>query len=72
VRCEGYTDYAGARKHELALSRRRAQAVCAALVRDRAGVNTTSLGYGPARPAVVGGSARARRENRRVVVLVTG
>ncbi|GAA3628027.1 hypothetical protein GCM10022223_51680 [Kineosporia mesophila] len=71
VRCEGYTDYAGSRRHELELSRQRARAVCAALVREKAGVGTKSVGYGPSHPAVVGGSAKARRENRRVVVLVT-
>jgi outer membrane protein OmpA-like peptidoglycan-associated protein/DNA-binding beta-propeller fold protein YncE len=71
VRCEGYTDYAGSRRHEVALSRQRAAAVCSALVRLRAGVRTSALGYGPDRPAVVGGSATDRRENRRVVVLVT-
>ncbi|KQW52527.1 hypothetical protein ASC77_24430 [Nocardioides sp. Root1257] len=71
VRCEGFTDYAGSRRHELVLSRQRAAAVCSALVRMRAGVRASSIGYGPDRPAVVGGSATGRKENRRVVVLVT-
>lgn len=54
------------------LSEQRARAVCAALVQNQAGVNTKSEGFGPAHPAVVGGSALARKQNRRVVVLVTG
>ncbi|MCD5352090.1 OmpA family protein [Kineosporia mesophila] len=71
VRCEGYTDYAGSRRHEMTLSRRRAHVICTALRRYGADVTTMSRGYGPRRPAVVGGSARGRKENRRVVIVTT-
>jgi CshA-type fibril repeat protein len=71
VHCEGYTDYAGDRSHEIDLSLRRAKAVCAALKAYGAKVTTMTRGYGPKRPAVVGGTAKARKENRRVVVLIT-
>ena len=71
VKCEGYTDYAGARNHELDLSAGRAKAVCTALKMYGAKVKTTTKGYGPQRPVVVGGTAKGRKENRRVVILVT-
>ena len=71
VKCEGYTDYAGELNHELDLSSRRARAVCSALKKYGADVVTKTRGYGPKRPAVVGGTARARKENRRVVILIT-
>jgi CshA-type fibril repeat protein len=70
VNCEGYTDYAGEIDHELDLSLRRAKVVCAALKRYGADVKTKTDGYGPKRPAVVGGSAKSRKENRRVVIVV--
>ncbi len=72
VVCEGYTDYAGRAGHELLLSRARAQVVCAALRQYGAHVTVSSVGYGGSRPVVVGGYARQRAENRRVVVRVTG
>jgi CshA-type fibril repeat protein len=71
VHCEGYTDYAGDRGHELDLSLERAKAVCSALRAYGAKVITMTRGYGPKRPAVVGGTAKSRKENRRVVILVT-
>lgn len=70
VTCEGYTDYAGSRSHELRLSARRAKAVCAALAKSFT-VRTATKGYGPERPAVIGGNAKGRKENRRVVILRT-
>ena len=71
VRCEGFTDYAGLRTHELALARSRARNVCSALVARSPGVSAQSVGYGPARPAEIGGTPRSRTQNRRVVVVVT-
>ncbi|WP_285474709.1 fibronectin type III domain-containing protein [Actinoplanes sp. NBRC 101535] len=71
VTCEGYTDYAGSLKSEMSLSDRRAKAVCQALKSSGADISTTSVGYGPKRPAVIGGSAKSRSENRRVVIVVT-
>ncbi|GAB3258296.1 OmpA family protein [Kineosporia babensis] len=71
VRCEGYTDYAGLRSHELRLSAKRAKAVCTALKMYGAEVRTKIKGFGPERPAVIGGTPEGRRANRRVVILVT-
>ena len=71
VSCEGYTDYAGLAGHQNWLSARRALAVCRALVRYGAHVRFTTHGYGGKRPVLIGGTARSRDENRRVVVIVT-
>lgn len=71
VHCEGYTDFAGDRSHEFDLSLRRAKAVCEALKKYGADAVTMTRGYGPKRPAVVGGTAKSRKENRRVVILIT-
>jgi len=71
VKCEGYTDYAGSEDHELDLSAARAKAVCTTLKTYGAKVITKTKGYGPQRPVVVGGTAKGRKENRRVVILVT-
>ncbi len=70
IRCEGYADYAGNRNHELDLSLHRAKAFCKALKKYGADVVTKTRGYGPERPAVVGGTARGRKENRRVVIVI--
>ncbi len=72
VTCEGYTDYAGEKAHELTLSLQRATAVCKALVQYGANVHIAYRGYGGARPVIVGGTAESREANRRVVVVVTG
>jgi outer membrane protein OmpA-like peptidoglycan-associated protein len=72
IHCEGYTDYAGELNHELELSLIRAKAVCTALKHYGADVTTMTRGYGPKRPAVVGGTPKSRKENRRVVILITG
>jgi CshA-type fibril repeat protein len=61
VHCEGYTDYAGDRSHEFDLSLQRAKAVCTALKKYGAEVVTMTRGYGPKRPAVVGGTAKSRK-----------
>ena len=72
IRCEGYTDYAGAAKRNRTLSRGRAAAVCSALAVQNGIEHTTVVGYGPTHPAVVGGESRDRRLNTRVVVQATG
>ena len=69
--CEGYTDYAGSAAHEAELSRARAVAVCAALHKLGVKASLRAVGYGGARPAVVGGTPRSRVDNRRVVVYVS-
>ncbi|GIM76813.1 hypothetical protein Aco04nite_52300 [Winogradskya consettensis] len=71
VRCEGYTDYAGQDAHELTLSRGRALAVCKALIQYGAKVRIATVGHKDARPVIIGGTAKSRTANRRVVVQVT-
>jgi outer membrane protein OmpA-like peptidoglycan-associated protein len=70
--CEGYADYGNAVDHERRLAKQRGRAVCALLVRTlgRSRVEAKAQGYGPSRPMVVGGTAKARTANRRVAVLV--
>ena len=70
VTCEGYTDYAGDAAHEKALSAARAKIICQTLIAYGADVTVTSVGYGGARPVVVGGTPQSRAENRRVVIRV--
>lgn len=72
VQCEGYSDYGGSVANEWRLSRTRAAAVCRLLKTYGADVSTGSRGFGPTRPAIIGGSTAARDDNRRVVLLVTG
>ena len=73
IRCEGYADYAGRAARNRYLARGRAAAVCDALVAKSAkGLKATKVGYGPTRPALVGGSWQDRSFNRRVVVEMTG
>jgi CshA-type fibril repeat protein len=72
VTCEGFTDYAGQLSHEVRLSQQRAATICAALRAYGANVTTSSVGYGPRHPVVIGGTAQARKQNRRVVIVVTG
>jgi len=74
--CEGYVGYGRAATRPTSpVSRQRAAAVCQAL-RSRTTARTRSVGYGDARPVVVGGPSADRRTqraaNRRVVVVVTG
>lgn len=70
ITCEGYTDYAGQASHELTLSAQRANAVCEKLIADGAHVRTLAVGYGDARPVVIGGTIAQRAGNRRVVILI--
>ncbi|WP_285474708.1 hypothetical protein [Actinoplanes sp. NBRC 101535] len=70
VTCEGYTDYDGSPVWGRTLSTGRARAVCAALKKYGSGVTAGAVGYGPKRPAVIGGSSAGRSENRRVVIVV--
>ena len=70
VRIVGYTDDLGSAAHGRALSRRRAQAVAAALRSELPAVTYafTVTGRGEAEPAVPNTSEANRRINRRVVV----
>ncbi len=72
VRCEGYADYTGKREHNRNLARARAARVCDTLAALSPGLVTTSTGFGPDRPAIVGGKSDDRRLNRRVTVQMTG
>ena len=72
VRCEGYSDFGGSVANEWKLSRQRAAAVCRLLKEYGAEVTTGSRGFGPTRPAIIGGSTAARDDNRRVVLTITG
>jgi outer membrane protein OmpA-like peptidoglycan-associated protein len=72
VQCEGYSDYGGSVANEWKLSRARAAAVCRLLKKYGADVTTDARGFGPTRPAIIGGSTAARDDNRRVVLVVTG
>lgn len=68
---EGHTDANGTRAHNLALSKKRAEAVRWALI-DR-GVDmdkVTAQGYGSARPIVAGTTEAANARNRRIEVSV--
>lgn len=71
LRVEGHTDEQGARAYNDRLSLRRAQAVAqvladAGIPQDR----IDAVGMGSGRPVVQGGTVAARRENRRVAVVV--
>ncbi len=72
VQCEGYSDFGGSVANEWKLSRQRAAAVCRLLTAYGAKVSTGSRGFGPTRPALIGGSSAARDDNRRVVLAITG
>jgi outer membrane protein OmpA-like peptidoglycan-associated protein len=70
LRIEGHTDSTGSRAMNLGLSRRRAQAVQDALVRD--GVDAARLevaAYGESRPVADNTTATGRQLNRRVELL---
>ena len=75
VRIEGHTDDTGDHLDNIALSRRRADAVRAQLMaRGVEGVRLETVGFGAARPLVEGNDAAARAQNRRVeftIVAVT-
>jgi outer membrane protein OmpA-like peptidoglycan-associated protein len=72
VQCEGYSDYGGSVANEWKLSRARAAAVCRLMNKYGADVTTDSKGFGPTRPAIIGGSTAARDDNRRVVLVING
>jgi outer membrane protein OmpA-like peptidoglycan-associated protein len=71
VRVEGHTDDVGSERYNMWLSRKRAEAVAAELV--RLGVpaeRIQTIGYGSRQPAVTGRSPQARQQNRRVELTV--
>ncbi|UUW89583.1 fibronectin type III domain-containing protein [Pimelobacter simplex] len=68
--CEGYADYAGSVRRERVLAKQRAKAVCAVLKSRQRGIEVRTVGFGPSRPAMIGGNAHQREVNRRVALLV--
>jgi OmpA-OmpF porin, OOP family len=65
---EGHTDANGKPAHNLALSKRRAEAVKAYLVAHGiATARLSTMGYGQSRPIADNGTADGRAQNRRVV-----
>jgi len=65
---EGHTDNNGKPAHNLALSKRRADAVKAYLVAHGIeGARLSTMGYGLTRPIADNGTAEGRATNRRVV-----
>lgn len=71
VRCEGYTDFTGSDTHRQTLSLDRARAICALVQKDRSVIAVSSVGYGGTDPVVVGGLSADRKQNGRVVILIT-
>ena len=73
VKIIGYTDNTGTASHNLDLSRRRAQAVVAALTPliSVAGVSFTVDGRGEADPVASNDTPAGRQRNRRVSIIFT-
>ena len=70
---EGHTDDEGQAEANLALSRRRAEAVRAALVDGGvAGTRMQAAGRGESDPVADNDSAEGRARNRRVEIIVSG
>lgn len=73
VRVDGYTDDVGSSPYNLALSRRRADAVAARLrARLGGGTAVTATGHGEADPAAPNTTPTGRTRNRRVTVTFSG
>ncbi len=73
IEIEGHTDDVGPAAFNKTLSELRAQAVAKTL-RDQMGIapqRITTVGYGESRPLIEGTSEEARRQNRRVVVVIS-
>lgn len=69
---QGHADSTGSMQYNKVLSEQRAEAVRLAMVQGgMAADRLKAVGYGEARPIESNGTAAGRRENRRVVVLVT-
>lgn len=63
----GYTDSQGREETNLRISRERAEAVKAALIRSGAAAETlTAMGYGEESPIADNGTAAGRAKNRRI------
>jgi outer membrane protein OmpA-like peptidoglycan-associated protein len=71
VRCEGFADFGAKSGHEMTLSRHRATRVCSLLHRADPALAVHTRGYGDSRPVVIGSTRSHRKDNRRVVIVVT-
>ncbi|MFT3861375.1 OmpA family protein [Micropruina sp.] len=72
VRIVGYTDDVGSKASNRSLSKRRAQAVQAALVALLPELGSTVEGKGESHPVATNETAKGRALNRRVTITVTG
>lgn len=69
---EGYTDSTGDDMYNMNLSKRRAEAVRQALIKDYAvtPARLQSKGYGESKPIADNNTAEGRLQNRRVIIKV--
>lgn len=75
MRIEGHTDSSGPEAYNLALSKRRAQAVADYIVSRAYNVRASDIevvGVGESNPVVSNATAEGRAENRRVVIFAEG
>lgn len=72
VRVNGYTDSKGSAKYNKGLSKRRSDAVLAALKNRIAGLKGVIRAYGERYPVATNKTAKGRALNRRVTITVTG
>lgn len=72
VRVDGYTDSKGSAAYNKGLSKRRAEAVRAALAARLPGLDYAVKGNGESRPVSTNETAKGRALNRRVTITVTG
>jgi len=74
IKLEGYTDFIGTEKYNMALSERRANAVRDYLVREGGVVKKEikAVGYGESNPVASNKTAAGRAKNRRVEILILG
>lgn len=71
VRIEGHADSTGSEAHNLDLSKRRADAVAAALIADGVSASRiTSQGFGDSMPVATNDTQAGRQQNRRVEIIV--
>lgn len=72
VRVDGYTDSKGSAAYNKGLSKRRAEAVRAALAARLPGLDYAVKGNGESRPVATNETGKGRALNRRVTITVTG
>jgi len=71
VKISGHTDNTGSEAHNLALSKKRAEAVAEFLVANGITINRVqTFGFGSTKPIVINATDEGRRKNRRVELLI--